>query len=177
MNRNDLPKLNFPPLEIPVELSDGERSPAGSCQAMSLLQRHDRIFDPLRKKWVALTPEEWVRQHFVRWMCLYLGYPPSMMANEYGLNLNGCRRRCDTVVFSRDLRPVVIVEYKAPHIDITQKVFDQIYRYNLVCGARCLIVSNGLSHYCCLIDYSPPKCTFLVEVPDYRSVCTGKPQS
>ena len=92
----------------------------------------ERVLDPLRGKWVALTPEEWVRQHFVAHLTENLGYPAALMGNEVPLTLNGTSRRCDTVLFSSEgLRPVMIVEYKAPHVEITQRVFDQIVRYNL----------------------------------------------
>ena len=82
------------------------------------------------------TPEEWVRQHFVAWLTGALGYPASLMANEVGLRLNGTLRRCDTIIYDRSLRPLVVVEYKAPSVTISQRVFDQIARYNLVLRAR-----------------------------------------
>jgi hypothetical protein len=131
--------LNLPPIQLKLQSS-----------ADGLL----RVYDQLRQKFVALTPEERVRQHFVDYLINTLGYPASLMANEVALKFNGQTRRCDTVLYARgDLRPLAIVEYKAPEVEITQKVFDQIARYNLVMGARLLIVSNGLRHYCCL--YSP----------------------
>ena len=89
------------------------------------------VFDELRRKYVALTPEEWVRQHFVHYLVTHKHYPPGLVANEISLTLNGTAKRCDTVVYDRQARPRVIVEYKAPHIEITQKVFTQISRYNL----------------------------------------------
>ena len=84
------------------------------------------IFDVIRRRYVALTPEEWVRQHFVHFLIVHKGYPSSLMANEVLLNLNGTKKRCDTVLYKRDLSARMIVEYKAPHIEITQAVFDQI---------------------------------------------------
>lgn len=137
--------------------------------------RHDsdgvtRIYDPLRKKYVALTPEEFVRQNFTRMLIDELGYPEGLMANEIGLRLNGTRRRCDTVVFDRTGKPLVIVEYKAPAVNITQAVFDQIVRYNMVLHARCLMVSNGRSHYCALVDYDAHTCRFLPSLPDYPTL-------
>ena len=87
------------------------------------------IFDVIRRRYVALTPEEWVRQHFVHFLIVHKGYPSSLMANEVLLNLNGTKKRCDTVLYKRDLSARMIVEYKAPHIEITQAVFDQITRY------------------------------------------------
>ena len=128
------------------------------------------IFDALRKKYVALTPEEWVRQHFIRFLTDYKGYPKGLLANEVQLVLNGTKKRCDTVLFNKDLSVRMIVEYKAPHIEITQAVFDQITRYNMVLKVDYLIVSNGINHYCCRIDYNTMSYTFLPEIPDYQSL-------
>lgn len=112
-----------------------------------------RVYDPLRRRWLVLTPEEWVRQHFTTYLRDSLGYPAAMMANEVSLELNGQRKRCDTVVYSREgLRPLLIVEYKRPSVDVTAAVFDQIARYNSVLGARWLMVSNGLRHFCCRFE-------------------------
>lgn len=126
-----------------------------------------KVFDSLRKKYVVLTPEENVRQHFVNWLTNHLHYPASLMANEIGIELNGTKRRCDTVVFGQDALPMMIVEYKSPSVNITQKVFDQIVRYNMVIRARYLIVSNGMRHYCCVIDYAGNNYHFIPEIPDY----------
>ena len=128
------------------------------------------IHDRLRDRWVALTPEEWVRQHFVEWLIADKGFPAALMGNEVSLTQNGIARRCDTVVANRMGNPLVIIEYKAPHINITQKVFDQIVRYNMVLKARYLIVSNGLEHYCCHIDYEKNSYQFLEEVPHYTDL-------
>ena len=128
------------------------------------------IFDALRKKYVALTPEEWVRQHFIRFLTDYKGYPKGLLANEVQLVLNGTKKRCDTVLFNKDLSARMIVEYKAPHLEITQAVFDQITRYNMVLKVDYLIVSNGINHYCCRIDYNTMSYTFLPEIPDYQSL-------
>ena len=128
------------------------------------------IFDVIRKRYVALTPEEWVRQHFVNFLITHKGFPQTLMANEVNLNLNGTKKRCDTVLYRRDLSARMIIEYKAPHIEITQQVFDQITRYNMVLKVDYLIVSNGLQHYCCLIDYSNQSYTFLKDIPEYLSL-------
>lgn len=129
-----------------------------------------KIFDRLRKKFIILTPEEWVRQHFVNYLINHKGFPESLMANEIGITLNGTRRRCDTVVFDKHGSPMVIVEYKASSIVISQSTFDQIVRYNMVLHARYLIVSNGMNHYCCRIDYDNMSYDFLKEVPDYADL-------
>lgn len=124
-----------------------------------------KIFDPLRRKWLVLTPEEWVRQNFVAYLTDTLGYPAGLMGNEISITLNGTARRCDTVIFNRDGSPLMIVEYKAPHITISQQTFDQIVRYNMVLRARYLTVSNGMNHYCCEIDYQTRSYRFLPSVP------------
>jgi len=128
------------------------------------------IFDVIRKRYVALTPEEWVRQHFVNYLIVHKGFPSGLLANEVNLNLNSTKKRCDTVLYKRDLSARMIVEYKAPHIEITQQVFDQITRYNMVLKVDYLIVSNGLQHYCCLIDYINQSYSFLKDIPDYNSL-------
>ena len=125
------------------------------------------IFDVLRRRFVALTPEEWVRQHFVHFLIERKNYPQSLMANEISLSLNGMAKRCDTVLYNRDLTAKMIIEYKAPTIEISQKVFTQSSYYNLVLKVDYLIVSNGLNHYCCKMDYVNQSYTFLAEIPDY----------
>jgi hypothetical protein len=95
------------------------------------------------------------------------------MANEVQLKLNGMSRRCDTVVYDRTLRPRVIIEYKAPTVNITQKVFDQICRYNIVLQVDYLIVSNGITHYCCKVDYNTRSYSFLKEIPIYTEIIEG----
>ena len=126
------------------------------------------ILDTLRKRWVALTPEEWVRQNFVRYLIEDREFPAALMNNEISLTQNGIKRRCDTLVADRQGLPLVIVEYKAPTIEISQKAFDQIVRYNMVLRAQYLIVTNGLSHYCCKIDYENNSYAFLQEIPSYN---------
>ena len=128
-----------------------------------------KVFDPLRGKYVALTPEEYVRQHFTAWMTESLGYPASLMDNEVSLRLNDTSRRCDTVVFRPDGTPSVIVEYKAPTVAITQEVFDQIARYNIVLRSHYLIVSNGLRHFCCEMDYEKETYRFIPRIPTWTS--------
>lgn len=126
-----------------------------------------KVFDPLRGKYVALTPEEYVRQHFTAWITGPLGYPASLVSNEVAITLNNMRRRCDTVVYRSDGSPLMIVEYKAPTVAITQEVFDQIARYNMVLRSRFLVVSNGMRHYCCEMDYDNNTYRFLQEIPKW----------
>ena len=137
-----------------------------------ILKRNGKnvIFDTLRQKYVALTPEEWVRQHFVHFLTDFKGYPKGLLANEIQLDLNGTKKRCDTVLFNRDLSARMIVEYKAPNIEITQAVFDQITRYNMVLKVEYLIVSNGIRHYCCRIDYNTMQYTFLPDIPAFNEL-------
>ena len=149
----DLPPLNLPLVELRFRMED------------KIL----KVFDPLRKKYVALTPEEYVRQQFTAWMTGYLGYPASLMSNEVSLSLNDTKRRCDTVVFRSDGSPAVIVEYKAPTVAITQNVFDQIARYNMVLRSSYLVVSNGLLHYCCKMNYDNNSYSFLPNIPVWSS--------
>ena len=128
------------------------------------------IFDVLRRKYVSLTPEEWVRQHFVNYLSTCLGYPLSLLANEVELQVGQKRLRCDTVVYGRQAEPCMIVEYKAPHVSLTQKVFDQISVYNLLLHVDYLVVSNGLQHYCCQMDYEHQKYLFLESIPRYENI-------
>ena len=129
-----------------------------------------KIYDVLRHKYVALTPEEWVRQNFIHFLVEYKGYNASLMANEVEVSLNGTNKRCDSVLYSRQLVPRMIIEYKRPDVEITQKVFDQICRYNMVLRVEYLIVSNGLKHYCCRIDYSAGTYVFLEDIPSYQEL-------
>lgn len=126
------------------------------------------IFDKVRKKHVALTPEEWVRQHFVNYLITEKHYPIETISNEVTIKLHNTSKRCDTVIFNTMLEPFIIAEYKAPHIEITEEVFQQILRYNMSLHARYLIVSNGLKHICCQIDYAQQTYKFLKEIPTYE---------
>lgn len=128
------------------------------------------IYDPLRKKDIILTPEEYVRQNFVSWIINSLHYPKSIIANEIGISLNGTKKRCDTVVFNSSGNPLMIIEYKAPNITINQNVFDQIVRYNMTLRAKYLVVSNGINHFCCKIDYSKGNYVFQKKIPDYNDI-------
>ncbi len=143
--------LNLPPCEVKVIEKD---------------KKH-QIFDPVRKRYVALTPEEWVRQHFISYLITEKGYPKELIANEISIKLNGTSKRCDTVVYNTFLAPLMIVEYKAPNISVSQTVFDQIVRYNMVLKVKYLIVTNGLSHYCCRIDYENQSYSFVQGIPEY----------
>jgi len=130
------------------------------------------IFDTIRNKYVALTPEEWVRQHFVHYLTGHLEYPQGLIANEVVISLNNNKKRCDTVVYNRQLAPMVLIEYKSPDVAITRETFRQITRYNMVLKVPLLMVSNGLEHYCCWIKYDEDKVEFLEQIPHYSEVST-----
>ncbi|NDV67836.1 type I restriction enzyme HsdR N-terminal domain-containing protein [Dysgonomonas sp. 25] len=147
-------ELNLPPFEANVKKVNGKL-----C-----------IFDRLRRRFVALTPEEWVRQHFVDYLITRKGYPEALIANEIQITLNSCKKRCDSAIYDRAMHPLVIVEYKSPDVKITQEVFDQIARYNIVLRVKYLIVSNGLQHFCCRIDYDKQTYEYLPEIPDYENL-------
>lgn len=130
-----------------------------------------KILDVLRQKFVALTPEEWVRQHFVHFLIEQKGYSPTLMANEVAVTLNGMSRRCDTVVYQQEgMKPLMIVEYKRPDVEITQRVFEQISRYNMVLEVEWLVVSNGLKHYCCHVDIKNGGYAFMKDIPSYGEI-------
>ena len=147
-------RLNLPPYPARVKEADGRR----------------QIFDILRRKYVALTPEEWVRQHFIHYLIGYKGYPAALLANEVPLQVGEKRVRADSILYDRQLRPRLIIEYKAPTIPLTQKVFDQITVYNLLLHVDYLIVSNGLETYICKMDYTNHTYRFLEMIPDYKNI-------
>jgi len=126
------------------------------------------IFDKLRKKYMVLTPEEWVRQHFIHFLTEEKNYPTSLIAIEKQLTINNLKKRSDILVFNTDGKPEIIVECKAPSIKITQDTFDQIARYNLKLKANFLIVTNGLEHFYCKMDYKNETYIFLKEIPYYK---------
>lgn len=151
-------KLNLPTYDI--KLSGSKERP--------------QIWDTLRRKYVKLTPEEWVRQHFVHYLTEQKGYPTALLANEIQLKVGEKVLRADSVLYTRQLRPQMIIEYKAPHIAITQKVFDQISVYNMLLHVDYLVVSNGIDHYICKMDYEGKKCMFLEDIPDYGIISEEK---
>jgi hypothetical protein len=147
-------RLNLPPYPIKIQ-EKGEKR---------------QIFDFLRRKWVTLTPEEWVRQHFTHFLVEHKNYPQALLANEVELRIGEKRLRCDTLLYNKELRPRMIIEYKAPTIQIQQKTFDQISVYNLLLKVDYLVVSNGLCHYCCKMDYERQSYQFLEDIPDYETI-------
>lgn len=128
------------------------------------------IFDPLRKKRIILTPEEWVRQHFVQYLVGHKGYPGGLIQIEATVTLHSSSRRCDIVVFDRRMHPRVIVECKAPAVAIDNTVLEQIATYNSILRADCLMITNGITHYCCRIDYQTDQIDFLSDIPNYKDL-------
>ena len=125
------------------------------------------IFDNIRKRYVVLTPEEWVRQHLTAWLVQEKKYPASLIAVEMPLRINRMERRADIVLYSNLGKPFMIIECKAPGIKISQKAFDQAARYNMDIKVNYLVVSNGLVHYCAKLDHDGGTWEFLREIPDF----------
>nr|WP_314697016.1 type I restriction enzyme HsdR N-terminal domain-containing protein [uncultured Prevotella sp.] len=147
-------QLNLPPFQIKIREENGRKL----------------IFDVLRSKYVALTPEEWVRQHFIHYLIDYKNYPASLLANEVALQVGEKKVRADSVLYDRQICPRMIIEFKAPSVPLTQKVFDQISVYNLLLHVDYLIVSNGLETYICKMDYENQSYTFLETIPEYHNI-------
>ena len=147
-------KLNIPPFQM----------------KLSGTQERPKILDILRRKSVALTPEEWVRQHFIHFLIEHKGYPSALMANEVVLSCGNKQLRADTVLYDRDLNARMIIEYKAPTIKITKRVFEQVTAYNFLLHVDYLIVSNGLTHYCCKMNYENNSYMLLTSIPDYKDI-------
>ena len=146
--------LNFPTYKFRIKSNENNYS----------------IFDIIRKKYVVLTPEEWVRQHFVHYLIQDKGYPISLIAVEKKLLVNNLMKRTDILIFNTNGNPFIIVECKAPSIALTQNTFDQIARYNSTLNAKYLIVTNGLEHLYCNIDHSKEQYIFLKNIPNYSQI-------
>ncbi|WP_316747351.1 type I restriction enzyme HsdR N-terminal domain-containing protein [Pedobacter gandavensis] len=128
------------------------------------------IFDEVRKKHLVLTPEEWVRQHFIQYLILIKKFPKTLIQIEGGLNLNQLRKRSDIVIFNTSGERIMVIECKAPAIKITQAVFDQASRYNSVHKAKWLVVTNGLMHCYATIDHLAERFQFIEELPEYQQL-------
>ncbi|MDR1373310.1 MAG: type I restriction enzyme HsdR N-terminal domain-containing protein [Dysgonamonadaceae bacterium] len=147
-------KLNLPPTALNIRKRNGK----------------DYVFDSLRRRFVRLTPEEFVRLNFTAFLVEHLNYPKNRLANEICIELGNIKKRCDTVLYDEFLQPLMIVEYKAPTIEVSQTTFDQIARYNMTLNVPWLIVTNGIKHFCCKIDRENNIYQFLREIPDYKEV-------
>jgi hypothetical protein len=148
---DQLQPLNLPPYPFKINDSNGQLT----------------LFDEIRKKHLIITPEEWVRQHFVQYLINQKKYPKSLIKLEGGVKLNGMPRRTDIVVFNPAGEKILMVECKAPSIAIDQKVFDQVARYNITHKIGLLAVTNGLQHYYCTVDFNNQDYKFIEELPEY----------
>ena len=146
-------KLNFPTYSFRFKNSENKVS----------------IFDEIRKKFILLTPEEWVRQHVIHFLLQDKNYPKSYINVEKLIKINDLSKRYDGVVFQPNGEIFLLIECKAPEVAISQQTFDQIARYNLVLKAKYLMVTNGLNHYFCQMDFENEKYVFLKELPEYSN--------
>jgi hypothetical protein len=144
-------KLNFPTYSFRLKNRENKRF----------------IFDDIRKKFVVLQPEEWVRQHCINYLVVQKNYPKTLINVEKELKINGLSKRYDIVIYNSDGSIHLIVECKSPKININQETFDQIARYNLTLNATYLMVTNGINHYYCALDYETERYNFLKDIPDY----------
>jgi type I site-specific restriction endonuclease len=145
-----LPKLNLPTFEFRIDTNS--------------------IFDPMRKKWVALTPEEWVRQNFLAYLVQKKNYPKSLLKIEQTIKAFEKTRRCDAVIYTNEIKPLAILECKKTDVKINKKTFEQIALYNTALNAPYLIITNGLDHYCCKIEAQTNTFFFLDHIPDYEEL-------
>lgn len=129
-----------------------------------------RIWDPLRRRWLVCTPEEWVRQHVINHLVNDLGCPAPLIVQEHRITLNGLAKRADVVVHGPAGRPMLLVECKAPGVPVDQRTFEQAARYNRVFRVPWLLVTNGLRHYCCRLDLDTGAVEFLPAVPPYGAM-------
>ena len=148
-------KLNLPEFAFRTKTENGKKM----------------IFDRIRKKFVVLTPEEWVRQNFIMYLIQVKKYPESLMAVEKQIMVNGNQRRFDLLIYLRNGQPLLIAEFKAPNVKVNQNTFDQVVRYNMALRVERVVVSNGLQHYACEVDYPNNSYNFLYEVPEYCERC------
>ena len=146
--------LNLPAYNLKIRQKEGKQE----------------VFDIIRKKFVSLTKEEWVRQHFIHFLIREKQYPQSLIGVEYALRSLKQHKRPDIVLFDNKGKPRLIVECKSPEVRISQDTFDQVARYNMSLQVDYLIVTNGLDHYCCVIDYKKVNYTFLADIPEYGQI-------
>jgi type I site-specific restriction endonuclease len=144
-------ELNLPDAGLRIRINNGKKE----------------VFDPVRRRHVSLTAEEWVRQHFLNFLINQKQVPASLIAVETSVKYNNLAKRCDIVVFTRKGKPVLIVECKAPEVKVTGDVFHQAAMYNMPLKVRYLVLSNGLEHYTCIVDHEKGSFSFLKDVPDF----------
>ena len=146
-----MPQLNLPKVALKT------KSVEGTIQ----------VFDVIRKKYFVLTPEEWVRQHFIHYLNNEKNYPMGLMGVEKMVKYNALKTRADIVLYTTEGKAKMIVECKAPNVKITQDTFNQIAKYNFKLKVQFLVVTNGMQHFCCKMDYENNSITFLEEIPKY----------
>jgi type I site-specific restriction endonuclease len=147
----NLPQLNLSIVALKTKLVEGTT----------------QVFDQVRKKYLVLTPEEWVRQHFIHYLNQEKNYPLGLMGVEQMVKYNGMQTRADIVLYTTEGKPNMIVECKAPNVKITQDAFNQIAKYNFKLQVPFLVVTNGMKHYCCRMEYDSNEIKFLEEIPAY----------
>jgi type I site-specific restriction endonuclease len=152
-----LPRLSFPEYDFKIQ--------SASQNGQSL-----KIFDIIRRKYVSLTPEEWVRQHLLHFLVNERKFPQSLLSVEKKVLVNRLERRTDIVVFSNTLKPIVLIECKAPTVKLSQLTFDQAARYNMTLGVMYFIVSNGFDTHCCMLNHQMQSYNFLKEIPLYEQL-------
>lgn len=151
-----LPVLNFPSYNFRVDETGGGQS--------------SKIFDIVRRRFVWLTPEEWVRQHLIQYLIHEKHFPKGLVAVEKNIRVNGLPRRTDVLIYNKSMKKVLLAECKAPAVKITQKVFDQAARYNLSLDVKYFVLTNGLQTICCTLDHEKQKYNFLEEIPVFEWV-------
>lgn len=145
-------ELNLPPYQFKLRNNKNQKE----------------IFDSFRKKYVVLTPEEWVRQNFLQYLVQERNFPASLIAVEIGLKYNGLQKRADVLVYNKLGKPHLLVECKAPEVKITQDTFYQIARYNMAFAVKYLVVTNGINHFCCIMDYENNTFKYLETIPVFE---------
>ena len=144
-------KLSFPEYDFRIKQEDGK----------------NLIFDSIRKKYIQITPEEWVRQNLIKYLIAEKKYPQSLIGVEVGLKLNSLQKRADVLCYNSQAEPLLLIECKAPNVKISQQTFEQIAQYNIHFRVKHLLVSNGLNHYACKIDFKNKSFEFLEDIPSY----------
>jgi len=148
--------MNLPQLNLPI-----------AVLKTKLVEGTTQVFDQVRKKYLVLTPEEWVRQHFIHYLNQEKNYPLGLMGVEQMVKYNGMQTRADIVLYATDGKPNMIVECKASNVKITQEAFNQIAKYNFKLKVKYLVLTNGIQHFCCQMDYETNEIKFLEEIPSY----------
>ena len=148
--------MNLPQLNLPI-----------AVLKTKLVEGTTQVFDQVRKKYLVLTPEEWVRQHFIHYLNQEKNYPLGLMGVEKMVKYNGMQTRADIVLYTTEGKPNMIVECKAPNVKIMQEAFNQIAKYNFKLKVKYLVLTNGIQHFCCQMDYETNGIKFLEEIPSY----------